>query len=40
MRIERKEYIERLQTWRDRQIIKVITSVRRCDERMGKGGSR
>lgn len=29
MRIERKEYLERLQGWRDRQIIKVITGVRR-----------
>ncbi len=29
MRIERKEYLERLQAWRDRQIIKVITGVRR-----------
>ena len=30
MRIERKTYLERLQVWRDRQIIKVITGVRRC----------
>ena len=30
MKIERKEYMERLQGWRDKQIIKVITGVRRC----------
>ena len=30
MRIERKEYMERLRCWRDKQIIKVITGVRRC----------
>ncbi len=30
MRIERKEYLERLKAWRDRQVIKVITGVRRC----------
>ena len=30
MRIERQEYQERLQMWRDKQIIKVITGVRRC----------
>ena len=30
MRIERNEYLERLQAWRDRQIIKVVTGVRRC----------
>ena len=30
MRIERKEYMERLQAWRDKQVIKVITGVRRC----------
>ncbi|MBR0460067.1 MAG: ATP-binding protein [Victivallales bacterium] len=30
MRIERKEYMERLRAWRDRQVIKVITGVRRC----------
>ena len=29
MRIERKEYLERLQAWRERQIIKVLTGVRR-----------
>ena len=30
MKIERKEYMERLRGWRDKQIIKVITGVRRC----------
>ena len=30
MRIERNEYLKRLQAWRDKQIIKVITGVRRC----------
>lgn len=30
MRIERKEYMERLRCWRGKQIIKVITGVRRC----------
>jgi len=30
MRIARKDYMERLQAWRNRQVIKVITGVRRC----------
>ena len=30
MRIERREYMDRLRGWRDKQIIKVITGVRRC----------
>ena len=30
MRIERTEYLEQLQAWRGKQIIKVITGVRRC----------
>ena len=30
MRLMRKEYMEQLQSWRDKQIIKVITGVRRC----------
>ena len=30
MKIERREYMERLYAWRDKQIIKVITGVRRC----------
>lgn len=30
IRIERKEYLDKLFAWKDRQIIKVITGVRRC----------
>ena len=30
MRIERTEYLKELQAWRGKQIIKVITGVRRC----------
>ncbi len=30
MRIERNEYMERLRNWRDKQVIKIITGVRRC----------
>ncbi len=30
MRIERPEYLKELQAWRGKQIIKVITGVRRC----------
>ncbi len=30
MQIERKEYMERLQAWKDKKVIKVITGVRRC----------
>lgn len=30
MQIERKEYLERLRAWRDKQVIKAITGVRRC----------
>ena len=30
MRIERNEYLKQLQAWRDKQIIKVVTGVRRC----------
>ena len=28
--LSRKEYLEQLKTWKDKQIIKVITGVRRC----------
>lgn len=28
--IERKEYLDRLDSWKDKQIIKVITGIRRC----------
>ncbi len=30
IRIERKEYLEKLMAWKGRQVIKVITGVRRC----------
>lgn len=30
MQIKRKEYLEKLLAWKDKQIIKVITGVRRC----------
>jgi predicted AAA+ superfamily ATPase len=29
-RIERKEYLEKLIAFRDKQVIKIITGVRRC----------
>ena len=28
--ILRKEYLEQLKIWRDEQVIKVITGIRRC----------
>ena len=28
--VERKEYLERLAQWKDEQVIKVITGIRRC----------
>ena len=28
--VERKEYLERLKLWKDEQIIKVVTGIRRC----------
>lgn len=28
--IQRKEYLEQLMTWREKQVIKVVTGVRRC----------
>jgi len=28
--IQRKEYLEKLISWRDKQMIKVVTGVRRC----------
>ena len=28
--VERKEYLDRLNQWRDEQVIKVITGIRRC----------
>lgn len=30
MKIERTEYMERLQSWQDKRVIKIITGVRRC----------
>lgn len=30
IRIERKEYLEKLIAFRDKQVIKIITGVRRC----------
>ena len=30
MLIERKEYLDKLLAWTDKQLIKVITGVRRC----------
>lgn len=32
--IERKEYIIMLRCWKDKQIIKVITGIRRCGKSM------
>ena len=28
--VERKEYLERLIQWKDEQVIKVVTGLRRC----------
>ena len=28
--IEREEYLERLKTWKDKDLIKVVTGIRRC----------
>lgn len=30
MIIERKEYLNKLITWKDKQLIKIVTGVRRC----------
>ena len=30
MMIERIQYLERLERWKDKQVIKVITGIRRC----------
>lgn len=27
---ERKEYLEQLKAWKDEQVIKVVTGIRRC----------
>ena len=34
MIIERKEYLEKLITWKDKQLIKIVTGVRRCGKSM------
>lgn len=34
MIIERKEYLERLIAWKDKQLIKIVTGVRRCGKSM------
>ena len=28
--VERKEYLEQLWSWKDEQLIKVVTGIRRC----------
>ena len=28
--VERKEYLEKLKKWKDKDLIKVITGIRRC----------
>ncbi len=28
--IERKEYLEKLKIWKDKDLIKVVTGIRRC----------
>lgn len=34
MIIERKEYLEKLIAWEDKQLIKIVTGVRRCGKSM------
>ena len=34
MIIERKEYLEKLIAWKDNQLIKIVTGVRRCGKSM------
>lgn len=34
MIIERKEYLEKLIAWKDKQLIKIVTDVRRCGKSM------
>ena len=34
MVIERKEYLEKLIVWKDKQLIKIVTGVRRCGKSM------
>ena len=28
--VERKEYLDQLEQWREEQVIKVVTGIRRC----------
>ena len=28
--VERKEYLQKLWSWKDEQVIKVVTGIRRC----------
>ncbi len=30
MRIDRKEYFQKLLKWKDKKMIKVVTGIRRC----------
>lgn len=32
--IERKEYLEKLKKWKDKDLIKVITGIRRCGNQL------
>lgn len=34
MIIERKEYLEKLIAWKDKQLIKIVTGIRRCGKSM------
>lgn len=34
MIIERKAYLEKLIAWKDKQLIKIVTGVRRCGKSM------
>ena len=34
MIIERKEYLDKLISWKDKRIIKIVTGVRRCGKSM------
>ena len=34
MIIERKEYLEKLIAWKDKQLIKIVTGVRRCGKNL------
>lgn len=34
MMIKRKEYLDKLIAWKDKQLIKIVTGVRRCGKSM------